>query len=56
MARVAAEWLGGVELEVAGDNGEKRVGGRGGWGKVPIYKGWVPSVRNKESMPIVSPI
>jgi hypothetical protein len=52
MAQVAAEWRSGVELELAGDNGEKWEGGRG----APIYKGWVPSVRNKKSTSILSPI
>jgi hypothetical protein len=52
MARAAVEWHGSVELELAGDNGEKWEGGHQGGGH--IYKGWVPSMRNKESTPILS--
>jgi hypothetical protein len=48
------EWHGSVELELAGDNGEKWEGGRQGGGGGPIYKGWVPSMHNKESTPILS--
>jgi hypothetical protein len=51
-----AEWRDGVKLELAGDNEEKREGGHRRGGGDPIYKGWLPSMRNKETTPILSPI
>jgi hypothetical protein len=53
-AHAVAEWCDDVELELAGDNEEKREGVRRGGD--PIYKGWPPSMRDKETTPILSPI
>jgi hypothetical protein len=46
-------WCGGVELKLVGSNGKN---GREVTGGGSIYKGWVPNVRSKESMPILSSI